>query len=142
MMKKRILLSLIPFLSSCTHVVNVSYLNTPLLIPWQQYDFQLAKDFKVKIDSNIIIVPRGFISDFASIPRILWPIYAPHDTATLRASVLHDYLYICNAGYTRRQSDLIFYYALLNSGVTKFKAYKYFLAVRLFGWRYWRENLC
>lgn len=38
------------------------------------------------------VVPAGFITDFASVPRILWWIFPPYGEFT-KAAVLHDYLY-------------------------------------------------
>jgi len=40
----------------------------------------------------VIVVPKDFISDGATIPRFLWPKFPP-DGPWLRASVIHDYLY-------------------------------------------------
>ena len=42
--------------------------------------------------SVIITVPRGFEPDFASVPRLLWPLVPPHGRSR-KAAVVHDYLY-------------------------------------------------
>jgi len=39
-----------------------------------------------------ITVPAGFDTDYASIPRIFWPIYPP-DGEYAPAAILHDFLY-------------------------------------------------
>jgi hypothetical protein len=41
---------------------------------------------------DTIVVPAGFETDFASIPRVLWIIEPPLGDAG-KAAVLHDYLY-------------------------------------------------
>lgn len=38
-----------------------------------------------------VTVPRGFTSDLASIPRLLWPLCAPTELS-LAAALIHDYL--------------------------------------------------
>jgi hypothetical protein len=42
--------------------------------------------------SETIIVPEGFLTDFASIPRALW-VAMPPTGAYGKAAVIHDYLY-------------------------------------------------
>lgn len=39
-----------------------------------------------------IIIPVGFITDFASIPRLLWPVLPPTGRYG-KAAVIHDWLY-------------------------------------------------
>ena len=39
---------------------------------------------------RMYVVPIGFIHDYASIPRILWPILSPTGPYS-RSAVLHDY---------------------------------------------------
>ncbi len=40
---------------------------------------------------NVISVPKGYITDLASVPRFCWAFIAPFDVA--RAAVVHDILY-------------------------------------------------
>src|SRR5262245_22776830 len=42
--------------------------------------------------TNEIVVPDGFVTDFASIPRAFWTIY-PRTGRYQWAAVVHDYLY-------------------------------------------------
>jgi hypothetical protein len=58
-----------------------------------------------------VIVPAGFVTDYASIPRPLWVMYAPHDRYS-RAAVVHDYLY-WSQRCTREQADNIFMLAMI-----------------------------
>ena len=49
---------------------------------------------KVKRETNkteTITVPKGFITDLASVPRAMWWLIAPFDVA--RAAIIHDLLY-------------------------------------------------
>jgi hypothetical protein len=43
-------------------------------------------------DGNKICIPAGYITDFASIPPILWSLFPPIGKYN-RASLVHDYLY-------------------------------------------------
>lgn len=122
--------------------MDIKYLNEPHLIPYQRFDFRLSEPFMVGINHTIEVVPKDFITDLASIPRVLWSIYSPNDTATIRAAVLHDYMYRCNTQYTRKQADTIFYYALKQSGVSTWRASKYYYAVRFLGWKFWQSDKC
>ena len=81
-----------------------------------------------------IIVPKGFVTDFASIPRIFWSIIPPTGRYT-KAAVLHDFLYSIDSNYglRRKQCDLIFLKAMKILKVKKWKRIIMYLGVRLFG---------
>lgn len=78
-----------------------------------------------------IVVPIGFITDLASIPRCLWSILPPHDYYA-KAAILHDYLYKEAIG-TKKEADRIFYEALLVTGMKKWLAKLFYLGVKLGG---------
>ncbi len=76
-------------------------------------------------------VPKGFITDFASVPRLLWPILPPYGRYG-KAAVLHDWLY--RSGIEdRKGADLIFKEAMGVLGVAKWKIAVLYWGVRLFG---------
>lgn len=102
-----------------------------IIKPVGRYSWQLVQDFNIQTSIGIITVPKGKVTDFASVPRILWGLIPPYGRYT-EASVVHDYLY--SIGYNRKQADKIFYELMLKAEVNKFKAYTMFKAVRLFGW--------
>lgn len=79
-----------------------------------------------------ITVPAGFVTDFASVPRIFWSIIAPGGLHAA-AAVVHDYLYRSEEGrarYSRREADAIFLEAMLASGTPLLRARIMWLAVR------------
>lgn len=78
-----------------------------------------------------IIVPDGFITDFASIPRIFWSILPPNGRYT-KAAVIHDYLYQ-NAIHSKEYADKVFHEAMLVLGVNRRTAWIMYQAVKLFG---------
>ena len=57
--------------------------------------FMLCADWKFSLDDGLpIIIPKGFITDFASIPRLMWwmPGFSPHGVL-LCGSIAHDFFY-------------------------------------------------
>lgn len=96
--------------------------------------------------SEIYKVPRSFITDFASVPRLFWTFLPPTGTKKSRygkAAVLHDYLYDTSCKYkmSRRQADLIFLEAMKAVKVSSFTRYLLYYCVRLFGKRRYSNPL-
>ena len=88
-----------------------------------------------------IIVPRGFITDFASVP---WGVrnFFPKDYDGTQAAVLHDYLYSkrFKHGITRKECDDIFLEAMKVLNVGWLRRQVMHKAVRSAGWAYWNKN--
>lgn len=78
-----------------------------------------------------IIVPKGFKTDLASVPRIPFAYEVDGNHANL-AGIVHDYLYSV-ASLDRKTCDDVFYEACLVSGVSKWRAWSMWLAIRMFG---------
>lgn len=58
-----------------------------------------------------IVIPTGFVTDFASVPRALWNLLPPTGRYT-RAAVIHDFLYRTPGLCTRAQADAVLYEAM------------------------------
>ena len=82
-----------------------------------------------------ITVPRGFVTDLASIPQIVRNLLDVND-AHRRAAVLHDYGYVMQF-LTRKETDDMFLEAMEVCGVPAWKRYLMYSAVRTGGWIYW-----
>lgn len=89
-------------------------------------------------DSTYVEVPRGFASDLASVPPLLYWIYGPYQ-GYQRAAFFHDWLYT-NKQTSRWTADSIFRAIMEYDGVPPWQAISIFYAVRLFGWTRWREK--
>lgn len=93
--------------------------------------------FKLMLDltyttlvGTVYTVPRGFQTDFASTPRILWSIFPPHGLY-LSAAILHDYF--CESDWiSRKDGDDLFLEAMGQSHVGKITKILIYGAVRLF----------
>ena len=65
-----------------------------------------AVGVKDKRDTNkteTITVPKGFVTDLASVPRAMWAFIAPFDVA--RAAIVHDLLYKTIRQYRWKMKD-------------------------------------
>lgn len=85
-----------------------------------------------------IVVPVGFQTDFASVPRPFWalvPRWGKHG----KAAIVHDYCY-WEQTYTRKRSDEIFREAMEVLGVASWTIFVMYWAVRLFAECAWRGN--
>jgi hypothetical protein len=89
-------------------------------------------------DEYRVTVPANFVTDFASIPRILWPI-APRWGVYGWAAVIHDFLY-WDQGITRREADDIFLSAMNKSEVPLWQRETIYRAVRWCGCKAWKHN--
>jgi hypothetical protein len=88
-----------------------------------------------------IVVPKGFVTDFASIPR-LSQVLIPKDIGR-RAAIVHDWLYAtrgCKGTFTRQQCDEIFLEAMQVLRVPWLVRRAMYRAVRLGGWAAWRKH--
>jgi len=93
-----------------------------------------------------IVVPEGFVTDFASIPQALWWLLPPYGRAA-NAAILHDYRYVyCTYADTttrrraRMLTDLYFYRDMIADGVPQWQAWLMYQAVRWFGRKHWTKN--
>ena len=85
---------------------------------------------------RVIVVPKGFITDFASVPRLPMTYLLAGDTAHA-AAVIHDFLYRNKLG-TRRQADAIFFEAMAADGEPAWRRWAMWSAVRVGGRWTWK----
>jgi len=106
-------------------------MNKLILTPSGFKTYKLIESFTQIINKKRITVPKGYKTDLASVPRLLWVIIPPFGRYS-QAAVIHDYLY-ANSGYSKKECDLIFYKLMIKYGTYKWKAKLMYLAVSLFG---------
>ena len=109
---------------------------------------ELLKYCGVRVtNKNVVSVPKGYITDLASVPRFCWAFIAPFDVA--RAAVIHDILYEkINTAYKgekiltkhdreryRKVADDVFKEGMESAvpPVPKWKIWAAYNAVRVFG---------
>ena len=86
---------------------------------------------------DIILVPKGFVTDFASSPKWTWWLIPPFGRFS-PAVVLHDWLYR-NHFRTRKEADGIMLEAMIVMDVPVWQRNLMYWAVRMFGQKSW-EN--
>ena len=106
----------------------------------------LLEEFPYEVKpGEVIKVPAGVITDFASIPKLLhwgrgpWGLHGP-------ASVIHDWLYQSHSDetihkYTRDQCDDIFLQALEDLGVKEHERNQMYSAVHELGEEAWNKHV-
>jgi hypothetical protein len=105
------------------------------------HDSMLVEDLTYTIDKckTQIVVPKGFVTDYASIPQPLWSIgLSPHGKYS-KAAIVHDYLYwsqVC----TRAQADKLLLIAMKESGVSSVHQMVIYAGVKLGGGFSWDAN--
>lgn len=81
---------------------------------------------------RVFVVPAGFVTNFASVPRFGF-IYALFGGKANEAATLHDYLYTNPAPVPRPVADATFKEASKVTGVAAWRYWPMYLGVRLFG---------
>ena len=104
---------------------------------------ELFQDYVYEVNGYRITVPKGFVTDLASVPRSFWTIFPPFGIYT-PAAVIHDFLYseYNVTGINRTLSDKIFLFIMRELGVGFFKSKTMYRAVRLFGEISWKNKKC
>lgn len=88
--------------------------------------------------SQLIVVPTGYLSDLASVPRLARRLVDAQSPTTRRPAVVHDYIYTdLTQRFTKREADRIFYDALLEEGMATPLAWLLWQAVRVGGRGKW-----
>lgn len=127
----------------------MSKFTTPLKVEMHDdgKNWTLLEEFEYyrENDKNSIIkVPKGFVTDFASVPRIFWNIIPPTGTKRNpvgKSAVLHDHAYdkSCPINFTRKEADDLFLEAMKAVGVSKIVRYTLYYCVRWFGKSHYRN---
>jgi hypothetical protein len=102
--------------------------------------------------TEFVGVPVGFMTDFASVPRLLWSVIPRWGTYG-NAAVIHDYCYwtrqvsvrrkrkIILKSISRKRADEIFFEGMGVLRAAFYYRYPIYWAVRMFGWYQWLVNL-
>ncbi|MGZ3306460.1 MAG: DUF1353 domain-containing protein [Asticcacaulis sp.] len=81
---------------------------------------------------RVIVVPRWYVTDFASVPWYGQGVIDPQGP-TARAAIIHDWLYTIGEPGKRQEADDTFYRAMIAFGVDEFHARIAYNAVRAGG---------
>lgn len=113
-MKKFIFATVVIFMAGCVTIpppISKCFAD--------DHDCMLVNDLIYSIGRSgiSVTVPKGFVTDFASIPQSLWSFgLSPHGRYS-KAAIIHDYLYWAQ-GCTKEQADNILLLAMKESNVS------------------------
>jgi hypothetical protein len=114
------------------------FLNDVIINDIGANKWELEADFGYENDKYKITVGSGFITDGASIPRLLWSaIGNPMENDLLKPAIVHDGLYTLMQ-LERKECDKLLKEMLLFNGVSRLRSELIYIAVRLFGGAHWR----
>lgn len=108
----------------------------------QPLDYQL--EVTTLFYTSVIRVPRGFVTDLASIPKGLRWLISQNERHR-KAAVLHDYLYYKHGNIglellSRKECDELFLEAMEKCGVSWIKRKIMHAGVRAGGWYFWSNR--
>lgn len=107
---------------------------TPLVVERAGSIWRLVYPLEFESESlkQTITVPAGFLTDFASVPRLPFAYWLFGNIAQ-EAAVIHDALYSGIYNVTRKQADEVFSEASKAMDVSAFQRGAMWLGVRIFG---------
>lgn len=117
----------------------VNFLSDPLISPvgrgeqWRVHDDWYVQVISVEGELTTFMVPAGFITDLASVPRLPGA-YMLFGNRARRAAIMHDYLY--SIQMERELADSVFYGGMADE-VSNPGRYMMWLAVRVGGASYY-----
>lgn len=96
--------------------------------------WKLVEELRYRGNEHLFVVPKGFVTDFASVPRPLWSLIPTYGRYT-KAAVLHDYLsrFPNEADINRCDADGIFRKVMHELGVGYVRRRMMWAAVRWAG---------
>ena len=113
--------------------------------PFRDFDFYyLREPISWKPDASeaarypLVIVPKGFVTDLASIPRAFWSALPPAANYAY-AAIIHDYLYWIQE-HARNVADDLLRIGMRDLGVASSTITIIHKAVQLFGGGAWEDN--
>ena len=117
--------------------MNVLKINAPVVVqhPKDVHNWILAQKFDCG-DGKVI--PRGFVTDFASIPRLFWNIITPTELGDA-GPVEHDWDYRNKIG-PRKRADLRLMAHMKKQKIPWWKRQAAYQLVRLWGWNSWGKS--
>ena len=123
-----------------------SFFGMPLFGAFADFDYKYlispfswkAQDEDALVTSEIV-VPKGFVTDFASVPRMFWS-FVPKDGAHTAPAILHDWLYWHQDDIPRDTADRLFLDTMKYMNVKKRYRMVMYKTLQVFGGAAWEAN--
>lgn len=115
----------------------IEFITNPIVEVLDDDTFILRDDFVVKYYDTTFIIDAGFVTDFASVPRI--PIaFTLFAGKAKKSAVWHDYLYTTKP-FSRAECDKAFLCAMKAEGLGWFTRMAMYQGVKLGGGAYYNK---
>jgi len=103
------------------------------LQPLRNHRFKLLEP----VEYNSTLVPKGFYTDGASVPRVFWSLFPPNRTDYLPCAIIHDYL--CDLE-RYKEADKIFEECLKDIAIPKWQRWLMVNAVKIYHYIKYRKK--
>jgi len=102
----------------------------------------LSNTFSFKVDGVQYDVPKGFVTDGASCPRVLWTICSPVAGPFGQGAIAHDFFYsVEGPDIGRFKADLVLYHIGRYRGANILNAQAVKTGVNLAGWSSYKTGV-
>ena len=101
--------------------------------------YELTKPLKSMIDNEVVIVPAGFRTDFATVPYPINKVISRDNKKYVKSAIIHDMLYRTKI-LSRFEADEMFFKSMCIEGTPLRYSIPFYFAVRLFGWTRWNRT--
>jgi len=102
--------------------------------------WKLYEPITISLSNNEILeIPIGFITDFASVPRIFWSAISSIGHYNL-ASIIHDYFYTYKTKSRKFADEEFLKWMNFTTPNTKIRNYVMYICVRAFGAKRYKRN--
>ena len=115
--------------------------NPPVVPDGANANWILQEDMIYEVGNTgvNVVIPAGFVTDYASIPQALWSFGLTPNGQYSRAAIVHDFLY-WSQGCSRSQSDRLLLIAMKESDVRAFDETLVYEGVRVGGQSAWDDD--
>lgn len=123
----------------------VRFLTELVTTPVRERTWKVREPLVCETPYGRIVVPKGFETDGASVPRMLWRLFPPFDGDYDAAAVLHDYAYRNGTKLVldRDEADQLLLQGMVATDTAVWKRTLIYYGVRLGGgwaWAYDRQR--
>ena len=103
------------------------------------YLWEINKEINIALsDNSILTIPKGFTTDFASVPKVFWSLIPPIGEANI-SWIIHDYLYDTKDLRGRKFADKEMLYWMHKKGQDKLSSRVMYWSVRIFAKKWWNR---
>jgi len=120
--------------------MRITVLGYPKLLPvGESNHYKLLEDLTFSFHGMEVTVPKGYLTDGASIPRFAWYfVGSPFEPRHMLGAIIHDWLYSQRIA-DQKVADAVFLQILKEQGKRPVPALVMWLTLRIFGWMWWRK---